>query len=166
MPGEDAILPPRPRARDRAFTMASTSHPSVQNDFEADLGTFAPTSEIDPVALRLTEGGPSGAGYCLAITNTVPGGTFGTRIVPDKLDLTSLPQLSFDYKLPADGTAKTSLYLTIDGELCEIVFSGPPQGTPLAKRLGAIAGVIATAVAPRAFRPAQRGSRALRPVGR
>ncbi len=143
VPGEDALLPPRPRARERAFTMTSTSHPSVQNDFETDLGTFAPTSEIDSVALRLTEGGPSGAGHCLAITNTVPGGTFGTRIVQDKLDLSALPQLSFDYKLPADGTAKTSLYLTIDGELCEIVFSGPPHGTPRAKRLGAIADVIA-----------------------
>jgi len=143
VPGEDAILAPRPRVADRLFTIASSSHLSVQNDFEADLGTWAPMSDTDPVSLRIVDDGPDGKGHCLAITNTVPGGKFAARVTADKVELTSIPRLSFDYKLPADGGVKANLYLTVDGRLCEVIFSGPPEGTPQARRLGQISGVVA-----------------------
>lgn len=143
IPGEDQLEAPRVKVAESPFTIASSSHPSVQNDFEGDVGTWSPRSEDSPVSLRLTEPGARGVGHCLAVTNTVSGGTFGANIIPGEFVVQELPAMSFDYRLPADDSVKVNFYLDVAGQLYEVIFAGPPAGSPRAEQLGAIQGVEA-----------------------
>lgn len=143
IPGEEAIQRAITQVAPRLFNLASSTHPSVQNDFEQDLGDWRARSEQDGTILRIVAPGAGEGGHCLALTNPVSGGTFGTRIIPGDFLVDDLPRLSFDYRLPADGSARVNLYLTANGRQYELVFSGPSGGTPFATRIGAIPNVQA-----------------------
>ncbi len=143
IPGEEAIQAPLTEIADTPFAVSSRTHPSVQNDFEVSVGEWRPRDESAPVSMRIVGPGANGAGHGLAITNTVSGGTFGTRIVPGQFSVDSLPVMSFDYRLPADGNAKVNFYLTAAGRPYEIIFSGPRTGSPRATQVGEIGDVRA-----------------------
>ncbi len=143
VPGLDAIQAPLTRLANRSFTLTSTTHASVQSSFEFDADGWTGREAQDPVVLRLTEGGPGGKGHCLAMTNPIPGGPFGVRAIPGPFDINQAPHLSFDYRLPADHSLKVNLYLTVSGALQEVIFSGLAHGSPEARQIGAIPGVVA-----------------------
>ena len=100
-------------------------------------------STADPVTLRIEEPGAYDSGHCLTVTNTVSGGTFGTTVIPGQFDLQDLPRMSFDYRLPADGSAKVNFYLTLAGRLYEVIFAGPSHGSGRAGQIGVIPDVKA-----------------------
>lgn len=143
VPGEDRVRASRTEIAERPFTITSASHPAVRHDFAASVATWRPRDERHPVVLRITEPGTRGLGRCLAVTNSISGGTFGATIIPGSFVVNDLPKMSFDYRLPADENVKVNLYLQVGEEIYEIVFSGPPRGTPMATQLGAIRDVVA-----------------------
>ncbi len=143
IPGEEQLRPTRTRVAPSLFTVSSSTHPSVQNDFETDLGTWAVQNEKLPVALTLAEPGAGDTGHCLAVTNAISGGTFGATVIPGEFLVDEVPQLAFDYKLPADGGVKANLYLELADQQYEVIFCGPPSGAARAEQIGAIQGVRA-----------------------
>ncbi|MBC7286907.1 MAG: fibronectin type III domain-containing protein [Armatimonadetes bacterium] len=73
--------------------------------------------------------------------NSGPGGTFGVNLVSGAVDLAKLPVLSFDYAVPPD--VKINLYALLGDRLYEVLFTGDPEGAPLAQVIGAVPGVTA-----------------------
>jgi hypothetical protein len=141
MPVAPSALAARTVVAEPQITVTSATHPSVQNDFENDLGRFAPRDEDQGAVCSLTSGGPDGSGNCLQLTNRAAGGSFGANVLDQRFDAAQLPQLSFDYKLFPD--VKTNFYLTCGDQQYEIVFSGMKAPAPGCTLLGAIPDVSA-----------------------
>jgi hypothetical protein len=141
--GQAAWIDPVTSLGTAPLTITSSSHPSLQNDFEYDLGTFRPLDPQTGALLTLVPGGPSGSGHCLAAIDRMSGGNFGFYATPDHvtLDAHDYARLSFDYRLPPE--AKVNLYLDAHGQWYEIQFSGRPDSGPRATMIGKIDGVQA-----------------------
>lgn len=139
--GQEAWIEPVTSLDKPPLTVASPSHPSVQNDFEYGLGTFRSLDPDNGALLSLRPGGPQGKGHCLAVINRVSGGTYAALAVTDRLDARDYARLTFDYRLPPE--AKVNLYLQAQGRLLEIQFSGRGEPAPGAKLIGKIEGVQA-----------------------
>lgn len=139
--GEEAWINPVTELRSAPLTLTSASHPSVHQDFEYDLGTWAPLAPDTGAVLTLVPGGPQGTGHCLALINRFSGGNFGAMIAADRLDAREYSRLSFDYRLPPE--AKVNFYLAARGRWYEIVFSGREDPAPRTSLLGRIPNVVA-----------------------
>ena len=155
VPGEDAIGPQTTELGPTPVRLVSTSHPSVQNDFEATLGTWAPRATLsksnDPRAVdgksseeheawvTLSSPGAGGEGHCLKVVNRHSGGDVAVRITDERLDVRKLGGLSFDYR--ASPGLQVNLFAKVEGGLYEIVFTGRETASPLASILGKIAAV-------------------------
>lgn len=143
IPGLEQLRPMTQRLSDVPFSISSATHPSLQNDFERGVESWTPRDPQDPVRMGVVPRTDGEGGRCLQVVNPVSGGTFAATIIQGQFDVTQYPMLSFDYYLPADGSAKVNLYLTCVGRTYEIIFSGPPEGTPRAEQIGTIEGVQA-----------------------
>jgi hypothetical protein len=141
VPGEDIQLPELPVEAPPAITLTSSTHPSIQNDFESSGGTFKNTTGDKGASLSLVSPGADGKGHCLALWHKIPGGDAGASMVEGRFDVREMPFLSFDYKLPSD--AKINLYVTVGDKRYEIVFSGLKTPAPLCTIIGEVPGVLA-----------------------
>ncbi|HEY3398866.1 MAG TPA: tetratricopeptide repeat protein [Armatimonadota bacterium] len=139
--GREAWITPVTEVAPRLLTVTSTSHPSLQADFEYDLGPFRSLGDDKSAVMTLVPGGPSGTGHCLSLINPSGGGSFGALISPDKLDARDYSRLSFDYRVPP--AAKVNFYLGSNGRWYEIVFTGREDPSTRCVLLGKIPGVIA-----------------------
>ncbi|NLO05951.1 MAG: tetratricopeptide repeat protein [candidate division WS1 bacterium] len=125
----------------RQATLTSASHPAIFNDFSTDLGGVSGRDGDQGAMVTIAAPGADGAGHCAKLINTYAGGTFAANLHGGRLDLRQLPRLSFDYRL--DPNARVNVHLTVDGEPCEIVFSGPAEASAGRQLIGRIAGVKA-----------------------
>ena len=139
--GEAAWIQPVTSLGTLPLTVTSTSHPSIQDDFEYGLGSFRTLDPDTGAVLTLVPGGPSGAGHCLAVIDRFSGGNFGATAVADQLNAHDYARLAFDYRLPPE--AKVNLYLDAQGRRLEIQFSGRPDPAPGATMIGKLEGVQA-----------------------
>lgn len=143
IPGMDKLRSLPQRLTDVPFSISSATHPSLQNDFERGVEGWAPRDQQDPVRMGVVPRTDGEAGHCLQVVNPVSGGTFAATISSGQFDVGQYPMMSFDYRLPADGSVKANLYLTCIGRTYEIIFTGPLEGTPRAEQIGVIEGVQA-----------------------
>lgn len=134
--GQEALIVPQRTVAPPVVQVSSASHPAIYNDFENNLGTFKNRDGRDGALLTLSPGSPQGEGHCLRLINQRSGGTFAATIYEGEFDVARFAKLSFDYKLSPG--VKVNLYLTVDGQLYEIVFSGRSQPAPRARILGHI----------------------------
>jgi len=139
--GQEAWIEPTTVISPPPLLLTSRSHPSVQGDFEFNLGPFRTLDADNGAVLTLVPGGPSGKGHCLAVINRFSGGNFGAMITEEKLDAKNYSRLSFDYRVPPE--AKVNFYLAAGGKWWEIVFSGLDSPSPRTGILGRIPGVVA-----------------------
>ncbi len=139
--GQEALVVPQPTVAASVVEISCSSHPAMYNDFENSLGTWKNRGGSDGALLTVSPGGPTGNGHCLRLINQQSGGVFAASILQGKFDVAKFAKLSFDYKLNAD--VKANLYLTVAGQLYEIIFSGRSQPAPLAQILGRMEGVKA-----------------------
>lgn len=139
--GTEAWIKPQTEVRPRPVVLTSSTHPSLQNDFEHDLGGWKPLEAESGPLLSLVPGGPADKGHCLAVINRSGGGNFSTMIVEKELDARQYARLSFDYRVPPE--AQLNFYLAAEGRWWEIVFTGRESPAPRATVLGKIPGVIA-----------------------
>ncbi len=134
--GQPALIVPQRTVAAPVVRVSSSSHPTIYNDFENDLGTFENRDGSDGALLTLCEGGADGGGHCLRLINQRSGGTFAATIYEGEFDVAKFGKLAFDYKLSAG--VKVNLYLTVDEQLYEIVFAGRSRPAPRARILGHI----------------------------
>lgn len=140
-PLQHLAVRPVERVHERQLTLASSSHPSLFNDFETDLGTVTNRDGAQGAMVTLATPGAEGSAHCAKLVNTYAGGTFAATLHAGRFDLRQLPRLAFDYRLTPD--AKLNLYLTINNQLCEIAFSGYPEPAQGAHMIGAVPDVQA-----------------------
>lgn len=136
MPVAPSVLTAKAVVAESQVTLTSATHPSVQNDFENDLGRFAPRDVDQGAVCGIVPGGASGRGNCLQLANRAAGGSFGANMLDQRFDAAQLSRLSFDYKLSPD--AKANLYLSCADKQYEIVFSGNKEAAPGCSLLGEI----------------------------
>lgn len=122
LPDDGFALAPVDAVAPAQVTLSSATHPSVQNDFENELGRWASRDADQGALLTIVPGGADGTGHALRLINRAAGGSFGANILPDRFDARQLSQITFDYRLSPD--AKVNLYLTCGERVYEIVFSG------------------------------------------
>ncbi len=122
-------------------TVTSSSHPSLQNDFENGLGEWTPTDDQGAAQLAVVSGGPQSVGHCLKLTNPAAGGSFGAMIRRKPFDVTQMGLMSLDYRINPD--VAVNFFLTINDRLYEIIFTGPADGVPHSQVIGRIRGVQA-----------------------
>ena len=141
--GQAAWIDPVTSLGTPPLTVTCASHPSIQNDFEYNLGTIRTLAADTGALLNLVPGGPSGSGHSLAVINRMSGGNFGFYAMPEgqRLDAHDYSRLSFDYRLPPE--AKVNICLDVHGEWFEIQFSGLPNASPRTQMLGKIDDVVA-----------------------
>ncbi|MFW5868016.1 MAG: tetratricopeptide repeat protein, partial [Armatimonadota bacterium] len=128
-------------AHPRHATLSSSTHPSRVTDFETDLAGVSNRDGDQGAMVTLATPGSDGAGRFAKLVNRYAGGSFAANLHEGRFDLRELPRLTFDYRL--DPEAKVNLYLTVDGQPCEIVLAGlekPAGGRAL---LGKVPGVKA-----------------------
>ncbi len=107
----------------------------LYSDFELTTSPLAPRPD-GFAKITLAAPGAGGSGRCVKIINTGPGGTFGVNLIAGPVDLAKTPVLSFDYAVGPE--VKVNLYCTVGGRLYELIFTGPPEGAPLATVIGQI----------------------------
>ncbi|MGM0491350.1 MAG: tetratricopeptide repeat protein [Armatimonadota bacterium] len=132
---------PETQVHARQATISSSTHPARATDFETDLAGVSTRDGDQGAMVTLAAPGSDGTGRCAKLVNTYAGGTFAANLREGRFDLHEFPRLAFDYRL--DPQAKVNLHLTVDGEPCEITFSGletPAGGRTL---LGRVSGVRA-----------------------
>ncbi len=125
----------------RHATLSSTSHPSLFSDFETDLGSLSNRDAEQGAMVTIAAPGAEGSGHCAKLVNTFAGGSFAANLHSGRFDARELPRLAFDYRLDPD--AKVNLYLTVNGELCEVAFAGLREPAGGARMIGAVPGVQA-----------------------
>jgi len=126
---------------DRQLNLSSTSHQSLFNGFEVDLGGVTGRDDTQGAVVSLEAPGAASSAHCARLANAHAGGTFGTTLYAGSFDVRKLPRLSFDYRLDPD--ARVNLYLTAGEQLCEVIFAGAPYAAPGAQLLGTIPDVQA-----------------------
>ena len=141
MPVAPSTLTAKTVVAEPDVALTSPTHPAIQNDFEHDLGRFAPRDVDQGAVCSLVPGGASGRGYCLQMANRAAGGSFGANVLDQRFDAAQLSQLGFDYKLSPD--VKVNLYLNCGDKQYEIIFSGNKEPAPGCDLLGQIRGVVA-----------------------
>ena len=127
-------------AQEPRIRVTSTTHPSLMDDFEGDLGEFAPRGTDPGAMVWIVEGGPGGlagnghgerssgtptatGGHCLRIVNRNSGGPFGVTARSTEFSAVAYPRLAFDYRVPPE--LKVNLQLTAGGQPWEIAFTAP-----------------------------------------
>lgn len=109
----------------QAPLITSTTHPTVQNDFETDLRTW---SSVGPQSASLAldrETASAGRGS-LALFNGGSGGDFGAWVLRDaRIPPEQIPHLEFDYKVPP--SVKVNFFLKLAGVWHEITFTDPEE---------------------------------------
>lgn len=141
LPDDDFALAPTTAVAPAPVTLSSASHPSVQNDFENDLGRWTSRDPDQGALLTIVPGGADGTGHALRLINRAAGGHFGANILPDRFDARQLSEIQFDYRLSPD--VKVNFYLTCGERVYEIVFSGMKTPARGCFPLGQIADVQA-----------------------
>ena len=128
-PAEDLPTPPSlqmaPPPAPQAPVITSTTHPTVQNDFETDLGTW---SSVGPQSSQLVLDPQTAAGgrRSLAVFNGGSGGDFGVWVLRNvRLEPAQVPRLEFDYKVPP--AVKVNFFLKLAGVWHEITFTDPEE---------------------------------------
>lgn len=123
----------------RLLRLSSSTHPSVQNDFEAGLEGIAGRDDDQGAQLAVVD--RKDRGRCLQLVNRAGGGSFGANLHKGQFDASQMPILSFDYNVPGD--VKVNLHLLCGEQVYEIVFTGKDRPAPGHVRLGAIDSVAA-----------------------
>jgi hypothetical protein len=123
------------------LTFASDTYPSLQCDFDQDLGGWARRDGQQGALLALDPLTADGRGKCLLLTNENSGGSFGATIAAGPFDAVKMNRLRFDYRVPA--SAKVNLQLTAAGTRYEILFTAPEFPSDRARCLARIPGVQA-----------------------
>lgn len=141
MPDDGVSLAAETTVAAPQVTLSSTTHPSVQNDFENDLGRVATRDADQGALLTLVADSPDGKGHSLKVVNRAAGGNFGATLLSDRFDARQLSQIAFDYKLTPD--VKVNFYLNCGETPYEIRFSGKPTAAPGCTMLGEFTGVAA-----------------------
>jgi hypothetical protein len=138
--GEPPYAPYIPAAEEPpaapSLTFTSQTHPSIQADFDRDLGGWAGRDGQQGALLSLDPLTPDGKGRCLLLTNENSGGTFGATAVAGPFDAVKMNQLRFDYRVPPE--AKVNLELTAAGTRYEIILTAPEFPSDRAERLAEI----------------------------
>lgn len=117
-PGAGRLVPaptqkePLP-ARDDPIRITSLTHPSVAYDFESSLHGWR-EGWVDQGAVLTLDKRPDGKGQCLRLTNAYPGGDAGAEIPVQRMELSRVEQLEFEYCLTPG--AHVNLYLQLEGE--------------------------------------------------
>ncbi len=140
-PIQHLYVPVTESVHPRQARLSSSSHPAIFNDFETDLGDVSNRDGSQGATVTLAAPGADGSGHCAKLVNTYAGGTFAAELFGGRIDLRELPRLSFDYRL--DPEARVNLYLTVDGEPCEVCFSGYNESAGGTRLIGAIPDVRA-----------------------
>lgn len=141
IPMSHLAVRPVEQVHPRQATLTSASHPALFSDFETDLGGLSNRDGDQGAVVTLATPGSDGTGHCAKLVNTFAGGTFAANLRQGRFDLRELPRLVMDYRLDPD--ARVNLYVTIDGEACEIVFSGLEQSAGGYRLIGRVPGVQA-----------------------
>ncbi len=140
-PVQPASALPAPAAVAAEVLVSSSSHPSIQNDFENGLGKWSGGGDDGAAQLAVVSRGAGDGGHCLKLTNARTGGTFAGMIQRESFDVGEVALMSFDYRVSGD--VAVNFYLTVEEQLFEIVFTGPASGSPQSWILGQISGVRA-----------------------
>ena len=140
VPGDDIALAPADDKAPAPIVLSSSTHPSVQSDFETSVGSSRNTTGDNGATLSLVSPGADGKGHCLALWNKVPGGDAGASIIEGRFDVREMPLLAFDYKVTSD--TKVNVYLSIGEKLYEVVFTGLKTPAPLATIIGQIPNIV------------------------
>lgn len=127
--------------RERHAQLSSSTHPAIYNDFETGLGDIAGRDGVQGAMVTLAAPGADGKGHCAKLINRYAGGSFAASIFPGRFDARKLPRLSFDYRLAPE--AKLNFYMTVNGEECELAFSGPRSPAESRLMIGEIPGIRA-----------------------
>jgi len=132
----------------------SSSHPGLYCDFERGTAATGLSPGPDSVwpgwettdpemgaELALDTAKPGSGKACLRLTNVNSGGSFGARVKVPGLDLTRVAAFRFKYRF--DSSVRVNLYLTFNGRLHFIRFTGPTYSDEQIKCLGSIPDVRA-----------------------
>ena len=124
-------VPARPHT-EPAIAITSSTHPSIQNDFEHGPGTWRNRSGEQGGAPVVASDG-SRQGRFLSVVNTHAGGDFAVSAFADEFDVTRYPVLSFAYRFPP--SAKVDLCFTANGKKRAISLACPKEPRPVVGRV-------------------------------
>lgn len=104
---------PKPPGADEDIRVTSLTHPSLVFDFETGLQGWREPHPDQGATLSL-EKRSDAKGQCLKLTNAYVGGLAGAEIPAQRMELSRVDRLEFDYRLLPD--AMINLYLQLEGE--------------------------------------------------
>jgi hypothetical protein len=135
---DDIPLPTSIEVASPELRLSSSTHPSLQENFENGPGVFRTRDGDQGADLAIVPGGSDGS-TCLRLSNPAAGGSFAFGLHRQQFDAADLSRLSFDYRISPE--AKVNLYVASGGERYQITFTGPDRAAPGCIRLGSIADV-------------------------
>ncbi len=141
VPMDHLAVRPVAEVHPRQATLTSSTHPSLYADFETDLSGVSNRDGDQGAMVTLATPGAGGSEHCVKLVNTFAGGTFAANLHEGRIDLRQFPRLAFDYRL--DSNARVNLYLTVDGQACEIAFSGFERAAGGYRMIGKVPNVLA-----------------------
>ncbi|HRU04375.1 MAG TPA: hypothetical protein P5137_01210, partial [Candidatus Brocadiia bacterium] len=120
--------------------VASSTHPGACCPFEESLDGWR-NPDADQGADLSLDTGPSPGQRCLKLLNIRSGGTFGAALPIPFLDLASVADLRFKYRIPPD--VRVNLYFLINETWHFIHLTGPDDSNENMVMLGRVSDVVA-----------------------
>ena len=134
---------PAPAAPDDEISVSSLTHPCLVADFESHLEGWH-MAHVDQGAVLSLVKRSDGKGQCLRLQNAYAGGDAGAEIPVQRMELSRVSRLEFDYRV--DPGAGVNLYFQLENEAERFLFihlTGPRDSSENMRRVASVAGAKA-----------------------